>query len=157
MVSTQQPIDIAKGNFELGIQAWGNSTQPYPYFSFVQAFLTNNYPITQNQGGKGMDYQLKTTTKAAGTVDIQKLITASGSGLDANALKSATSASWRRCSTSSLPLLPMFERYGDCPALNGKRVKQFPPASDPIALNSLYGDNNVILWMLNGKLEGAAS
>lgn len=151
VVSTQEPIDIAKGNFQLAIQAWGNSTQPYPYFSFVQAFLTNNYPITQNQGGKGMDYQLKTTTKIAGSVDIQKLIAASGSGLDTNALK-ANIGKLAQVFNEQLPLLPMFERYGDCPALNGKRVKAFPTDSDPIAQNSLYGDNNVMLWMLNGKL-----
>ena len=156
VVSTQEPIDIAKGNFQLAIQAWGNSTQPYPYFSFVQAFLTNNYPITQNQGGNGMDYQLKTTTKVYGSVDIQKLITASGSGIDVDALKTAV-GKLALVFNEQLPLLPMFERYGDCPALNGKRVKQFPPASDPIALNSLYGDNNVMIWMLNGKLEAASS
>ncbi|MBA8795361.1 peptide/nickel transport system substrate-binding protein [Friedmanniella endophytica] len=152
VVSTQEPIDVAKGNFELAIQGWGNSTQPYPYFSFVQAFLTNNYPITQNQGGKGMDFQLKTNTSGFGEVDIQKLITASGSGLDENAVK-ANVEKLAQVFNELLPLLPMFERYGNCPALNGKRVKEFPPASDPIALNSLYGDNNVILWMMNGKLE----
>src|SRR5438105_12755853 len=33
---TQEPDQIDKGDFQMGIQAWGASTQPHPHFSFVQ-------------------------------------------------------------------------------------------------------------------------
>ncbi len=152
VVSTQQPIDVDKGNFQLAIQGWGNSTQPYPYFSFVQALLTHNYPIAKNNGGKGIDFDLNTTAPGFGSVDLKKLIDASGAGIDENALK-ANITKLGRIFNELLPIIPLFERHGNSPALNGKRVKQFPTNSDPITQNSLYGDNEVILWILNGKLE----
>jgi peptide/nickel transport system substrate-binding protein len=152
VVSTQQPIDVDKGNFDLAIQGWGNSTQPYPYFSFVQAFLTHNYPIAKNNGGKGINFDLKTTAPGYGAVDIQKLIDASGSGIDENALK-ANITKLGKIFNELLPIIPLFERHGNSPALNGKRVKQFPTNDDPITQNSLYADNEVMLWILNGKLQ----
>jgi peptide/nickel transport system substrate-binding protein len=155
VVSTQQPIDVSKGNFDLAIQTWGNSSQPYPYFSFVQAYLTYNYPIARNSGGKGMDYALKRTVEGFGSVDIQKLIDASGSGTDEAAVQqNITKLS--RIFNADLPIIPLFERLGNSPALNGKRVKQFPTNSDPLVQNSLYADNVVIFWMLDGKLEPVA-
>jgi peptide/nickel transport system substrate-binding protein len=155
VVSTQQPIDVDKGNFELAIQGWGNSTQPYPYFSFVQAFLTHNYPIAKNNGGKGINFDLKTTAEGFGSVDIQKLIDASGSGIDENTLK-ANITKLGRIFNQLLPIIPLFERHGNSPALNGKRVKQFPTNDDPITQNSLYADNEVVLWILTGKLQPVA-
>ena len=155
VVSTQQPIDVSKGNFDLAIQTWGNSSQPYPYFSFVQAFLTYNYPIARNSGGKGMNYALKRTIEGFGSVDIQKLIDASGSGTDQAALQQNITK-LARIFNAELPIIPLFERLGNSPALNGKRVKKFPRNDDPLVQNSLYSDNVVILWMLDGKLEAAA-
>ncbi|HEU0164284.1 MAG TPA: ABC transporter substrate-binding protein, partial [Thermomicrobiales bacterium] len=80
---TQQPIDMDKGNFELGIQGWGNSNNPHPYFSFVTPFLTRNFPIAKNNGGKGIDFPLDQTLADGTKVNIQDLINASGQGLDA--------------------------------------------------------------------------
>jgi len=155
VVSTQQRIDIDKGNFQLGIQGWGNSTQPYPYFSFVQAFLTHNYPIAKNNGGKGIDFPLTQTVPGKGSVDIQKMIDASGSGIDENAVKKNVTE-LAEVFNYLLPIIPLFERHGNSPALNGDRVKQFPTNSDAITQNSLYGDNEVILEILNGKLAPVA-
>lgn len=155
VVSTQQPIDVDKGNFQLAIQGWGNSSQPYPYFSFVSAFLTHNYPIAKNNGGKGMDFPLKTNVPGQGTVDIQKMIDASGAGIDVNVVKQNITK-LAKVFNVLLPIIPLFERHGNSPALNGLRVKQFPTNSDPITQNSLYGDNEVILWIMNGKLEPVA-
>lgn len=155
VVSTQQPIDVNKGNFQLAIQAWGNSSQPYPYFSFVQAFLTYNYPIAKNSGGKGMDYDLQQNVAGFGQVDMQKLIDATGSGIDERALQ-ANTTKLAQIFNAELPIIPLFERLGNSPALDGVRVKNFPTNSDPLITNSLYSDNLVILSMLGGRLEPVA-
>ena len=154
MVSTQQPVDVTKGNFQLAIQTWGNSSQPYPYFSFVQAFLTYNYPIAKNNGGRGMDYALKRTLPGFGRVDLQKVIDKSGSGADENVIR-ANITKLGRIFNAELPIIPLFERLGNSPALNGVRVKRFPAQDDPLVQNSLYADNVVILAMLSGDLEPA--
>lgn len=154
VVSTQQPIDVDKGNFQLAIQSWGNSTQPYPYFSFVAAFYTHNYPIAKNNGGKGINYQLNTSVEGFGKVDIKKLVEASGSGIDEATLKKNITKLSQIFNTE-LPIIPLYERHGNSPVLNGERVKQFPTEDDPITQNSLYADNEVALWILNGKLQPA--
>ncbi|HEY9293090.1 MAG TPA: ABC transporter substrate-binding protein [Microlunatus sp.] len=152
VVSTQQPVDVTKGNFQLAIQSWGNSSQPYPYFSFVQAYLTYNYPIAKNNGGRGMDYDLKRSVPGFGSVDIQKLIDATGSGTDQAAV-SANITKLAAIFNAELPIIPLFERLGNSPTLNGVRVKKFPTNDDPLVQNSLYSDNVVILAMLGGRLE----
>jgi peptide/nickel transport system substrate-binding protein len=155
VVSTQQPIDVDKGNFQLAIQGWGNSGFPYPYFSFVAAFLTHNYPIAKNSGGKGMNFPLEQTVPGMGKVDIQKMIDASGAGIDENAVKENITK-LGEVFNKLLPVIPLFERHGNSPALDGLRVKNFPTNDDVITQNSLYGDNEVILWIMNGKLEPVA-
>jgi peptide/nickel transport system substrate-binding protein len=155
VVSTQQPINVYKGDFQLAIQAWGNSAQPYPYFSFVAAFLNYNYPLAKNNGGRGIDYALKRNVAGFGKVDIQKLIEATGSGIDQDALI-ANTTKLARIFNTELPIIPLFERLGNSPALNGVRVKNFPTNDDPLITNSLYADNVVILAMLSGNLEPVA-
>jgi peptide/nickel transport system substrate-binding protein len=155
VVSTQQPINVYKGDFQLAIQAWGNSAQPYPYFSFVAAFLNYNYPLAKNNGGRGIDYALKRNVAGFGKVNIQKLIEATGSGIDQDALI-ANTTKLARIFNTELPIIPLFERLGNSPALNGVRVKNFPTNDDPLITNSLYADNVVILAMLSGNLEPVA-
>ncbi|HEY9292630.1 MAG TPA: ABC transporter substrate-binding protein [Microlunatus sp.] len=154
VVGSQVAVDVDKGKFEVGIQTWGNSTQPYPYFSFVQAFLTKNYPIAKNNGGKGIDFPLTQTVPGYGKVDLQKLIDASGSGIDEAAVKKNVTQ-LALIFNQLLPIIPLFERHGNTPTRNGDRVKQFPTNDDPVTQNSLYADNEVIMWMLTGKLQPA--
>ncbi|MCW2802049.1 MAG: transporter substrate-binding protein [Propionibacteriaceae bacterium] len=151
----QAPVDIDKGNFELAIQAWGSSNHPHPHFAFVQDLFTHNIPIAKNQGGKGMGFELKTTTKALGDVDLEEVVTQAGSGLDeaeqkANVTKAALAFN------ELLPMVPLFERYGNNPALEGQRVESFPADDDPILKNAPYADNFVIMWIANGKLAPVA-
>lgn len=155
LVSTQQPTNIYKGDFQLAIQSWGNSSQPYPYFSFVAAFLDYNYTMSQSNGGKGMNYALRREVQGFGEVDIEKLINATGSGIDQKVLV-ANTTKLAQIFNTDLPIIPLFERLGNSPALDGVRVKNFPTNSDPLIQNSLYADNVVILSMLSGKLEPVA-
>jgi len=152
----QAPVDIDKGNFQLAIQAWGASNHPHPHFAFVQDLFTHNIPIAKNQGGKGMAFELKTTTKAFGQIDLQEAITKAGSGLD-EAEQKANVTKVAIAFNELLPMVPLFERYGNNPALEGTRIKAFPPDDDPILANAPYADNFVIMWILLGKLEPAAA
>jgi peptide/nickel transport system substrate-binding protein len=146
----QAPVDIDKGAFQLAIQAWGSSNHPHPHFAFVQDLFTHNIPIAKNQGGKGMAFELKTKTKA-GELDLEEVVTQAGAGLDeaeqkANVTKAALAFN------ELLPMVPLFERYGNNPALEGDRIQAFPADDDPILKNAPYADNFVIMWIVNGKL-----
>ena len=148
----QAPIDIDKGNFQLAIQAWGSSSQPHPHFSFVQDLFTHNIPIAKNSGGKGIDFELNVTTKAYGKLDLEQVVTQSGLGLDldeqkANVTKAAIAFN------ELLPIIPLFERYGNNPALEGDRVKAFPADDDPLLKNAPYADNFIIMKMYSGDIE----
>ena len=152
---SQQPIDVDKGAFELAIQGWGTSSHPHPHFAFVADMFTHNIPIAKNQGGKGSAFELTQTTKAFGKVDLEKVVTAAGEGLDEAAQKKnvATAAI---AFNELLPIIPLFERYGNNAALEGTRVKSWPEDSAPILLNSPYADNFTVLLMLTGKLLPAS-
>lgn len=148
----QAPVDIDKGDFQLAIQSWGTSNHPHPHFAFVQDLFTHNIPVAKNQGGKGMGFELVTETKTYGKIDLEEVVTAAGSGLNeaeqkANVTKAAIAFN------ELLPMVPLFERYGNNPALEGDRIKAFPADDDPILKNAPYADNFVVLWMINGKLE----
>ena len=149
---TQQPIDVDKGAFEMAIQGWGTSSHPHPHFAFVADLFTHNIPIAANQGGKGSAFELTQTTKALGKVDLEKIVTDAGQGLDEAAQKKnvATAAI---AFNELVPIIPLFERYGNNAALEGTRVKAWPGDDDPILLNSPYADNFTVLLMLTGKLQ----
>jgi peptide/nickel transport system substrate-binding protein len=149
---TQEPDEIDKGNFQMGIQAWGNGSQPHPHFSFVQDLFTHNIPIAANLGGKGMAFPLQQTTDLLGPVDLQQLVVNAPLGLDDNAQKAAITQV-ALAFNELVPMIPLFERYGNNASLEGVRVQAFPPDSDSILLNALYGDNFVVMLLLQGKLQ----
>ncbi|HYN87689.1 MAG TPA: hypothetical protein VER55_04130 [Ardenticatenaceae bacterium] len=53
-----------------------------------------------------------------------------------------------------LPIVPLWERYGNNPALE-TRVTGWPPEGDPLYQNAVYGDNFVVMWILDGTLQPA--
>lgn len=151
---TQQPIDVDKGNFELAIQGWGTSSQPHPHFAFVADLFTHNIPIAANQGGKGMGFELKQNTKAFGQVDLQEVVLSAAQGLD-EAEQKRNVAKAAVVFNELLPIVPLFERYGNNPCLEGVRVDKWPADSDPLLQNSPYADNFTIMLMLSGDLKPA--
>jgi peptide/nickel transport system substrate-binding protein len=152
---TQVPIDVDKGNFELAIQGWGSSTNPHPHFSFVTDLFTNN-TLAKNQGGKGIDFPLKQTTQVAGDVDLNKLVVDSALGLDEQKQKDNVTTI-AQVFNELLPKIPLFERYGNNAALEGKRVDKWPADDDPILKNSPYADGIPTMLMLTGKLKPVGS
>jgi peptide/nickel transport system substrate-binding protein len=151
---TQQPIDVDKGNFEFAIQGWGASTDPHPHFAFVNALFTHNIPIAANQGGKGIAFELIQETEAFGRIDLEQVVNEAGAGLDEEKQRRNVAIA-ARAFNELLPIIPMNERYGNNPALEGVRVKRWPADDDPILLNAPYADNFTIMLLLSGDLQPA--
>jgi peptide/nickel transport system substrate-binding protein len=101
-----------------------------------------------------MAFPLKQTTDALGDVDLEQLVVNAPLGLDETAQKDNV-AKAAIAFNELVPMLPLFERYGNNPALEGPRVKAWPPDSDPIFLNAPYGDNFTIMLLLTGQLTPA--
>ncbi|MEQ7005052.1 ABC transporter substrate-binding protein [Actinopolymorpha sp. B17G11] len=154
VTEAQQPIDVDKGAFDLAIQAWGTSAHPHPHFAFVQDLFTHNIPVAANQGGRGMGFELEQTTKALGEVDLERLVIEAGEGLDEAAQKKSVT-NIALAFNELLPMIPLFERYGNNPCLEGERAGKWPPDSDPILQNSPYADNFTIMLMYAGRLTPA--
>jgi len=55
-----------------------------------------------------------------------------------------------------LPIVPLWERYGNNASLEGVRVDKFPADDDPIWKNPVYADNPVVVLLLQGKLKPKA-
>lgn len=152
VTQTQQPIDVDKGNFQMAIQSWGSSTAPHPTFGLTTSLFLHNIPLAINNGGKGYDFPLKQKTDALGEVDLQKLVIDSADGLDedkqkANVTKAAVAFN------ELMPIIPLYERYGNNPALEHVRVDSWPPDSDPILQNAPYADNFTVMLMFDGRLK----
>lgn len=149
----QYTIEIDTGEFEMGIQQWGSSQHPHPHFSFVSNLFTHNIPVAKNQGGEGISFDLNVETKE-GKLDLEKVINDAGSGLDESEQKASVTKA-ALAFNELLPIIPLFERYGNnpCQEGEGKRVKKFPDEDDPILENAAYADNPIVMLMLAGKLE----
>ncbi|MGH3488500.1 MAG: ABC transporter substrate-binding protein [Actinopolymorphaceae bacterium] len=148
---TQHPIDVDKGRFEFAVQGWGASTDPHPHFAFVNALFTHNIPIAANQGGKGIAFELTQDTEAFGTVDLEHVVKEAGAGLDQEKQKRNVTIA-ARAFNELLPIIPLNERYGNNPVLEGVRVGRWPGDDDPILLNAPYADNFTIMLLYNGDL-----
>ncbi|MEU4602177.1 ABC transporter substrate-binding protein [Kribbella sp. NPDC023972] len=150
---TQQEPDVLAGKFDIAIQAWGASSHPHPYFSYVQDLYRFNYVLAANQGGKGMNFPLEQTT-SAGPIDLKSVVDKSAQGLNLDEQKKNITAA-ALAFNELLPIIPLWERYGNNPALEGSRVAKFPADDDPILKNAPYADNFVIMGLYAGKITPA--
>lgn len=152
---TQHGVDVNKGRFQLAIRSWGSSTNPHPHFSYSQAYFTENIRLAANEGGRGIGFELKNVeTEALGTVDLERITVATGESLDEN-LQKENIAKAAIAFNELLPKIPLFERYGNNPALEGERVKKWPADEEPIMANAPYADNFTTMLILSGELEPA--
>jgi peptide/nickel transport system substrate-binding protein len=148
---TQHPIDIDQGNFQLAMESWGSSTNPHPHFAYDRDLNYHNAQAIRN-GGKGMGFNMQQHTDAAGDVDFTQLIDDSALGLDEEAQK-ANVAKIALAFNELLPIIPMYERFGNNAAWEGIRVKAWPADDDPILKNAPYADGIPTMLMYTGKLE----
>jgi len=150
----QVPIDVDQGNFDLAIRGWGSSTNPHPHFSYATAFFTHN-TLAVNNGGEGIQFPLVQQTEVAGEVDIEELVIKSAEGLDVQAQKDDISVI-AQVYNELLPIITLYERYGNNAALEGVRVEAWPADDDPILQNSPYADGIPTMLMLTGNLHPAS-
>jgi peptide/nickel transport system substrate-binding protein len=146
---TQWQPRLQNGQFEMGIEAWGQG-QPHPVYSFEYPLLTNNLDAS----GGGMSYDLTQDTESFGEVDLEKMIIQTASGLDEEDQKAAVTK-LAIIFNELLPVIPLWERYGNNPALEGERVEGWLPDSDPIYQNSPYEDSFAVMMIMDGTLKPA--
>jgi peptide/nickel transport system substrate-binding protein len=146
---TQWEPRMADGDFEMGIQAWGQG-QPHPVYSFEHPLMTYNVAAS----GGGMSYDMTQDTESYGKVDLEKLVVQSASGLDEEEQK-ATVTKLATIFNELLPVIPLWERYGNNPALDGERVTGWLPDSNPIYQNSPYEDSFTVMMIMDGTLKPA--
>ena len=143
----QHPIDVNQGNFELAIRGWG-SGNPHPHFSFVADFFTHNIEAAE---GPGMSFDLNVTTDCCGDLELEPLIVDQTKGLDNDAQK-AMVAKTAQAFNELMPIVPLWERYGNNPAMDGLHTCGWLPDSDPIYVNSPYADSFTVLMIMDGTL-----
>lgn len=148
---TQQPIDVDQGNFDIAIRGWGSSNNPHPHYSYAQAFYTHN-TLARNQGGEGIAFPLVQETEVAGEVDLDQLTVESAEGLNVDAQRENVTTI-AQVFNELLPIVPLWERYGNNAALEGVRVQEWPADDDPIWQNSPYADGIPVMLMYEGRLE----
>lgn len=144
---TQHPIDVNQGNFEMAIRGWG-AADPHPHFAFVADLFTHNIAAAQ---GPGMSYDLNVTTDCCGDLDLETMIEDMTTGLDTDAQK-AMVTEVAQAFNELLPIIPLWERYGNNPAMDGLHTCGWLPDDDPIYVNSPYADNFVVIMVMDGTL-----
>jgi peptide/nickel transport system substrate-binding protein len=142
----QHPIEVNEGKFQLAYRNWGTGN-PHPQFSYIEDLKVRN----TDQPLGGMKYPLKQET-SSGSVDFDLLITQSGEGLEVEPQKAAISK-MAVAFNELLPIVPMFERYGNNPVLENKRVTGWLPPEHPVYKNPHSVDSFVIVQLLDGTLK----
>jgi len=143
----QHPIDVNKGEFQLAIRAWG-SGNPHPHFSFVADLYTHNIEAAE---GPGMSFEMVQTTECCGEFDFENNIDNQTVGLDTEAQK-AMVAETAKAYNELLPNIPLWERYGNNPAMDGLHTCGWLPDDNPIYANSPYADSFTVIMILDGTL-----
>lgn len=149
VTAPQFPEDANQGRFDMMIRVWG-AGHPHPHFSLYNDLISYNYPMKL---GKGMNFPMRQKVAPWGNIDLELLIRSSAEGFDIEKQKDSIG----KVAVSLnhlLPILPLYERYGNSPLLEGVRVAPLPEES-PYYLNNLYLDNFLVLMMLQGKLQPA--
>jgi len=144
---TQHPIQVNQGNFQMAIRGWG-SGNPHPHFSFVQDLFTHNIEAAE---GPGMSFPMVQPTECCGEFDFEANIENMTIGLDLGAQK-AMVAETAKAFNELLPIVPLWERYGNNPAMDGLHTCGWKPDGDPIYKNSPYADSFTVMMILDGTL-----
>ena len=138
------------GQFDFITGTWG-AGELHPQYHYSNAFIDENEPVSRNQGGRGMDYDLVREVEGMGEVDIQQLVRESGLGLDEDRQREVINQ-LALIFNRDMPKVPIWERFGNNPAQEGPRVLEFPATDDPIWSSAAYSDNPVVMTMYRGLL-----
>jgi peptide/nickel transport system substrate-binding protein len=141
-IRSQQLPDVNAGSFQMAIMGWGIGN-PHPQQSYEQTLQAFN---TIPAGG-GMKYPLK-----QGDVDFEALINQMGEGFDTNKQKDPVTKA-ALAFNDLLPVVQLWERYGNNPVNDKKRVKGWKPDSDPIYKNPWSTDAFTTFMIMDGTLS----
>ncbi|HEV2010320.1 MAG TPA: ABC transporter substrate-binding protein [Candidatus Limnocylindria bacterium] len=140
-IRSTQLADVNGGKFQIAIMGWG-AANPHPQGSFVQDLQVHN---TIPAGG-GMAYPL-----TQGSTDFVALINTMGDGFDTEKQKPGVTQAILAYN-DLLPNIPLWERYGNNPVNEKKRVAPWPADSDPVYKNG-SGDSFVSILLDNATLH----
>jgi peptide/nickel transport system substrate-binding protein len=144
--STQSP-EINDGKHAFFVRAWGANTGPHPQYSFIQDLRTHN---TTPAGG-GMKYPLKQTLPSTGRqIDFDELINRTGDGTD-EARQKAAVTELALAFNELLPIIPLWQRFGNNPINDVKRVAGWPADGDGIYKNP-DGDSFAMTLLIRGQI-----
>jgi peptide/nickel transport system substrate-binding protein len=144
--STQQP-EVNDGKHAFFVRAWGIGSAPHPQYSFIQDLRTHN---TTPPGG-GMKYPLKQTLPSTGRqIDFDELINRTGDGTDEAKQKTAVTE-LALAFNELLPIIPLWQRFGNNPINDKKRVAGWPAESDGIYKNP-DADSFAMTLLIRGTL-----
>ncbi|RLG83710.1 MAG: ABC transporter substrate-binding protein, partial [Thermoprotei archaeon] len=146
---TQEPIEIQNGRFVMAIQFWGTG-HPHPFMSYDSVFNMYNQKEYLGTGLIGMGLPMIWDTKY-GKVNATKLLIDMGKSFDIEKQKEAF-AKMALAFNDFLPIIPLWERLGNNPVLEGVRACGWLPFEDPLYKNSVYTDNFVVIMILKGIL-----
>jgi len=141
-IRSTQLADVNNGKFQVAIMGWGIGN-PHPQGSYVQDLRTHN---TLASGG-GMKYPLK-----QGSVDLDDLVNKTADGFDTAKQKDPVTQ-LALAYNDLLPNIPLWERYGNNPVNEKKRVTGWPADSDKVFTNG-GGDSFTSVLIMNGTLRG---
>ena len=131
--------------------AGGTADHPFPQFAF-DANLIRYTVRSANAGGKGMAFPLKQTTDCCGAVDFEQLTARHGERARCGEAEGGVTKAVRAFN-ELLPVIPLYERFGNNPILEGARVVGWPKDNDVLFKNAAYADSYVIMSMLEGRLQ----
>ncbi len=138
----------AAGDFEVAVRHWGNPEIPSYWGAFQMNFLTENAG-TEDSPGQGFDLQVESPSQ--GEVDLAELVdTAQRAENEEEQMEALKALSI--VFNELLPRIPIWTYKYLSPAIEGKRVEEFP-VDTPTSQNEQYQDNHIILALIQGELK----
>lgn len=147
-VQFQQHLqDVQQGKFQIAYRGWG-AGNPHPFFAYETGLLLFNAPLSP---GPGMSLPFKQQVDGK-EVDFNDLITKTAAGLDETSQKAAFTE-LALAFNKNLPVIPLWERYGNSPAPEGVRVAAWPADTDPVWKQAHGNDNPIVFMLLDGRAK----
>ena len=119
----------------------------------LNTYNTTGGGQTATEAGPGMSFPLVQET-SLGEVDLGALTIQANQGADRDAQAELINQ-LALAYNELLPQIPLWERYGNNPAVENLRVTGWPPEGDPIYLNGTYADPFASILIVTGQLGPA--